>query len=403
MIADREPAVSKSRLNEYFPPVAITVGVLVLSFFLHWKWCGTYMNLAEESWQRMVDSHLSWYPFKIRYFTTYAMLLLNRVFALPLRESFFLIQFPLLLVLGPVFYNYQRILGFTVRQAWVGVFLVLSSYPVLLAFSEPTHTWDDVWTYLLVTLALALVLRSRITAATVVFTLACFAREQSLIFYPLLAMTAFWSPSEMPRRNRLLWLLAPPVLYGVFRVIVWQEMDPARFSHIYRNFEFGLRTSDTLFSLFISFGFIWVASLMALVRLVRKNRTAAERFLYWGTLISLPANLVIALFFSLTRETRILFPPFVCLVPLAVRELWLLLADLKQRRGAFRRVTQVITFSVLIGVGIYLGRAVFPSFEYRACPNIAQLWAGIHFGLVLNLMALYLLRLVTGSRATADS
>ncbi len=389
----------KATLKEYAKPVVVTLVALVLSFFLHLKWCGTTMSLSEEIWQKMLEFHLTWYPFSIRYFTSYSVLFLQNAFSLPVRESFFMLQFSLAFVLALVFYRYLRVLSFSQQQSTVGVFLLLSSYPILCAHFEPVHTWDDFWSYLFVTMAVTSVIRGKLGAGMVYFTLGCFAREQTLLFYPVLVVAAGWFSKDVSPLRRTLWLLSPLIVYGAFYGALWQNPDPKRFELIRFNFEHSLRTRDTIFSLFISFGFIWLASATALVRAMDANRGKVSRLLFWGALFTGPATVALTLFFTFARETRIFFPPFIFLLPLALVELTSAYSFIKKTKPLGRRMIQIALFGLLMAIGFLLGKLAFPYFEYRSCGRFAQQWAGLHFGLILNLAAFYITRIVIRYRA----
>jgi hypothetical protein len=372
--------------QEYMISASVSLVVLVLSFFLHLKWCGTTMAHSEKIWQDMLHFHLSWYPFSVRYFTSYPVLIMHELFSWPVRESFFILQFSVAFLLGPCFYRYLRTISFNQYQSYLGTFLLLSSYPILCAHFEPVHTWDDFWAYLFVTLALTSVIQRRLGPGMVFFTLGCFAREQTLLFYPVFIMAAALFVKDTSAGKKALWLMLPLAIYGIFTVIVWEAPEPKRFRLIYFNFEQALRTRDTLFSLFISFGFIWFAAALHLLRSARREKTAVERLLSGGAVFIAPVTVAVALFFTLARETRILFPPFVFLIPLALGELTSVWYFLRRKRRLINYITMVVLGGILMAVGFYLGKRLFPGFEYRQCARFAQQWSGFQFGIILNLL-----------------
>ena len=372
-------------------PVAasITFVVVGLSFFLHWKWCGSDMQLS-EAW--FVEAHewgLATYPYSIRPFLAYSIELLTRLFSLEVKTSFFLIQFSLAAAIGLSFYYYLRQLSFSVGWSRLGLFLVLSAYPILAAHIEPMHTRDDLWAHLFMVLALLTLLKSRMTAGIVWFTLAIFAREQSLLLFGAFLLVAWLRCEQIPRRRLVLLSLLPLLIYGIYYAITWQEPDPVRFSLIQFNFENHLRTSDTLFSLFISFGFMWLAAPLAF----RGGRSgSAFRLLWWGAILTVPATVLLTLFLTNARETRILFPPFVFMIPLTLLTVQSMFRHLKSRMSFRFAAIGLVLFAVAMTVGIFFGQAAFPEFEYRRCPNFQRLWAGIHFGLILSLIGYYIAR-----------
>jgi hypothetical protein len=367
-------------------PVAasITIVVVGLSFFLHWKWCGSDMQLSEALFVEAHEWGLATYPYSIRPFLAYSIELLTRLFSLEVKTSFFVIQFSLAAAIGLSFYYYLRQLSFSIGWSRLGLFLVLSAYPILAAHIEPMHTRDDLWAHLFMILALLSLLRSRMTAGIVWYTLAIFAREQSLLLFGAFLLVAWLRCEKIPRRRLVLLSLLPLLIYAVFYAITWQEPDPVRFSLIQFNFENHLRTSDTLFSLFISFGFMWLAA-PASIGAGKSNQ--AFRLLWLGAILTVPATVLLTLFLTNARETRILFPPFVFMIPLTVMTLQKVYYEIRPRLSTMHLVIIGLgAFALLMAGGIMLGEVLFPEFEYRRCPNFQRLWAGIHFGLIFSLI-----------------
>lgn len=345
-----------------------------------------------------LDYHLTVYPFSIRYLTSYPLLLLSRVFHFPVRESFFVLQFSLSFLLGLAFFRYLRQLDFSRLWANVGVFILMSAYPMLCAHFEPVHTWDDIWAYLFVTLSLTAVLRRQVTATLIWFTLACFAREQTLVLYPVFAIPFWWLLAKNKPPAKILWLLVPVVVYGLFYAIVWQEPIASRYRLIDFNFETALRSRDTIFSLYISFGVIWLLAGVSLVRQLAGKLEVSDKILTWGLILSVPATVVVALFLSCARETRILFPPFVFALPLALYEIQGLTRIVDRIRKRGHLTSLILGGGVLAAFGLYLSFLIFPAFEFRNCARFAQQWSGVHFGAILITLALYVASYINRKR-----
>jgi hypothetical protein len=375
--------------SEYPIAAGITLIVVALSFFLHWKWCGSYMQLSEDFFVKSHQLRFDTYPFSIRPFMHYSIELLGRLFSSEVKTSFFVIQFSLAASIGLSFYYYLRQLRFSLGWSRVGLFLVLSAYPILAAHIEPMHTWDDLWAHLFIILAFLALLKSHLLVGLLWFTLSCFAREQSLIFYGPILVTAMMYCPHFSRRRILIMSTVPVAIYAIYYFIVWQTPDSARYSLILFNFENPLRISDTLFSLYISFGVLWPLSMVALFG---KNSDRPVRLLKIGTWLTLPATLVLTLFFTNVRETRILFPPFLFMIPLAVLTLQRIFEYLRPRMSVKFAAIGLVIFAALMTIGVWLGYEVFPDFEYRRCTNFQRQWAGIHFGLIFSLIAFWIAR-----------
>ncbi len=378
--------------NEYMIPALITVVLLVLSVLLHLKWCGTQMVSPESMWLGNLQYHLDTYPFSIRYLIAYPLLFLNNYFSLPVRESFFVIQYTLAFMLGLAFYRFLRILEFNIRWSNIGVFLLIIAYPIFCAHFEPVHTFDDILAYLFILISFSYILMRKICLGAIFFLLSCFAREQSLIFFPIFLLVVIWFIKDKSFSKKLIYVFTPLVIYLIFYWIVWEPSNPERFQLIIYNFENFLRARDSIYSFFISFGFIWMASFVFLWRLLKTKKTQISNFIFWGTILSVPSTIALTFFLTLARETRIFFPPFIFLIPLALWELSFLNSALKNLLIEKRIILYSINAAVLLAIGFYLGFQIFPSFEFRNCTETSQYFAGFHFGVILIMMEIYLLK-----------
>ncbi|UCD94743.1 MAG: hypothetical protein JSU69_01450, partial [Candidatus Zixiibacteriota bacterium] len=154
-------------------------------------------------------------------------------------------------------------------------------------------------------------------------------------------------------------------------------------------FEHALRTGDTLFSVYISFGFVWVAAAIPIFRSARGLKNAIDRFLVLATVVTVPSNVVLALLFTYARETRIFFPPFIFLIPLSLLILKPTHIFIRKEISRARRVIVLVIFHALMFAGIYLAKIVFPYFEFRQCAGYCHDWAGINLGMIVTLLGIY--------------
>jgi len=347
------------------------------------------MTLPEEIWQKKLDTHLTYYPFAIRPFQSRLTLYLHEFLGLPVRESFFAIQFALALCLGAAFYRFLRLLEFSKNWSLVGLAALFLSYPVLGAHFAPTHTWDDFWSYLFLTLTFAAVLKKQPVAAGVFLTLGCFAREQILVFYPLLLLWAWWTRRETDRIRSLIMLAMPIVIYGVYRWLVFEEFDFRRFFHLKFNFETALRVNDTIVSAWIAFGLLWLLMIIGLLKRSYHSRNVPFRLVFWGVIIALPLTVALTVSTGMARETRIFFPPFLFVVPMALY----VLKDVIERLKPFRSWRSWIVWTLVIAgataAGYQLALELFPRFDYGTNGVFRRQIAGIHFGLTITLLTGY--------------
>jgi hypothetical protein len=380
-------------LRDYGVVLAITASLLGFSLWLHLSYEWSPLQLPDEVWKKKLDLHLTWAPFAIRYFQSYSTLALHNLFGWPIKESFFAIQFSLALILGPVMHRYLRRLGFSAGWSLVGVALTLAAYPIMGAHFEPTHTWDDFWSYLFLVLALTAALDSRPIATTVWLTLGVFAREQTLLFYPLVILTLWWQRAGIRRSSLALPVVVPPLLYGLFRIWRWDRIDPTRWKLVTHNFASAGTSQDSLVSLIIAFGIMWLLALAGLWWISNITDKTNRNMLQWGMATAVPLTTAVALLFTFVRETRILFPSFVIIVPLSLLTLQAGWNRIARNRWPWL-FCLAATLAPAIWVGLRLGHRLFPKFDYGANAMFRRHVAGIHIGLALIFLAFWLVAVV---------
>ena len=380
----------KVLLNEHGTALAVSALLLGFSLWLHLDYEWSPLQLPDESWKSKLDLHLTWAPFAIRYFQSYSTLALHNLFGWPIKESFFAIQFGLALTLGLVMHRYLRRLGFSTAWALVGLVLTFTAYPIMGAHFEPTHTWDDFWAYLFILLTLMAALSNQPLATAFWLTLGCFAREQTLLFCPLLLMTFWWG-----RESKRLSLLALPVvmpllLYGLFRAWKWERIDPTRWKLVAFNFFDAGKSQDSLVSLIIAFGILWLLALAGLWCLSEIADRTHRWFLRWGMATVVPLTTAVALLFAFARETRIMFPSFVIVVPLSLLPLragWNCIA--RHRWLWFFGLATALALAIWVGLNLI--DRLFPKFDYGSNAAFRRDVAGVHTGLAIVFLICLLL------------
>jgi hypothetical protein len=112
--------------------------------------------------------------------------------------------------------------------------------------------------------------------------------------------------------------------------------------------------------------------------------------LRWGMATAVPLTTVVALLFTFVRETRILFPSFVIIVPLSLLTLqagWNRIA--RHRRQWLFGLAAAL--APAIWIGFQLSDKLFPKFDYGANAAFRRDIAGIHLGLTLVFLICLLL------------
>ncbi|MCM2272762.1 MAG: hypothetical protein NDJ18_09450 [candidate division Zixibacteria bacterium] len=381
-------------MKKSFWPILTLLILTIISILLHATWCGTPMASSETRWQEIVEYHRTFYPFSIRYFTTYLVLGINQLTGLPLRETFFALQYLLMGAAALLFNTFLHRVGFNRGWSLAGMALFLASFPVIFAHSEPVFTWDDGWTYLYLLLATISLINRSLWPAVVCFTLGCFAREQMLLYFPVLVLGVDLFCTGESRRRKLIALLFPLLIYGAFYFATYQSPDQKRFELLAYNFESGPASTNSLFSVFISFGAVWVAWIIGLRKRIDLGQGdgsgALNKFLRWSSIFAVVPTLLVGLLFASARETRIFFPPFLFVIPVALG--WLRSqAKLIESAALKRRRLMVVTMLSLVAIALAMILTIRPDLDYRNCPDFCYLWGGIHLGLSAGLMAVALL------------
>jgi len=376
-------------MSEYWPAAVLTAGLLALSVYLQTAVYWSPMVLPDDVWLAKVNVHLTEHPFNIRFFQTYATLGVHHLFGLPIRESFFSVQFLLTMLLGPLFFRYLRRLEFDRIWANIGVVLLMTAYPILGAHFAPTHTWDDFWTYVFLVLALINLLDQRWIVSAIFLTLGALAREQVVLYYPILLLMAWWYRRDAPRGQVFAALILPVVVLGAYRYFLDVPIDNRAWEMWAANIANAKTINDCVVSLIISFGFMWPTALAGLVLIRRSKRLTSERFLFWGAILTVPVTAVVTLLFTFARETRIFFPPFVFVIPLSLIALQSAWAYVRERWSMPKMIGALVWVAAMAGIGIAISGILFPEFDYKANSEFRRPLAGAHLGLMAALTLAY--------------
>ena len=137
-----------------------------------------------------------------------------------------------------------------------------------------------------------------------------------------------------------------------------------------------------MISLIDGFGFMWVAGFVGLVMLARRRRTRAESLLLWGTILAVPWTTFFTTFFTLVRETRILFPPFIFVIPLAMvglKPIWEAIRPIGSRRFWVAAVITLVVAAAFRETSLWF----WPELDYGSSGNFRRYYAGTSIGLAV--------------------
>lgn len=361
----------------------VAFGLALLSLILHLTAPST-MRESENGWDERVTYHQTKPSFAVRPLTTSAVAVMHDAFGWSFRSSFFILQFSLLLLCGPALAYWLRQLGFTLGERLLGMGIFYLSLPVLLAHFEPIFTWDDLWVYLFVPLGFAFVVGGRILLSTGCLIAAMLARETSLIFLLpwLILLRARFEYKLWPQAALALAVVG---IAGLVRSIwtglgagpeYWEWEERARLLAF--NFESLARSRDTVFSLLAGLGVLWPVGVYQLFQPSEYNAPRYYDALRIGAVIAILGFTLPTLLFMQARESRLFFPPFVFLIPLALVFLRQHADELRDLRNRLPRRIQSVWPVILWLGGIGITYAIFPEFEYRKWQDGNRAVFGLH-------------------------
>lgn len=374
--------ISDIQSAEYRSALLLSAFMVAAALFVQFYW-NSMFDVADDGWLFRLRLHQDYYPFSARIFTTYPVIWLGKLLGSRYELAFGLFQYSLYFILGPLLYQYLRRLKIEHLWALGGLVIFYLSYPMIAAFHEPVSTWDDFLQYGALIMAFSFLIAGRLSASTIAFSFGVAAREATILIYPVWAL-AIWMKSEKPAMYRLRFMLLP-LLVGA-ALWYFPEKEPAAkgIHSIQENFRDAKWTRNSLYSLFMGLGFLWVMIPLALFsKRVTETLKGTRRFVWLGSLYAPPAVTLVVLFAAYARETRLFFPPFVFVIPLVLVFLH------KYRESYIRYFSRGhYTSAVLtIGLALWLGRELslwlFPHFDYRSALLFAQGIFGGHVAVAI--------------------
>jgi len=374
--------MKKQALAEYGPVFAITLLALALCLAAHF-YLDSMFNVGDDGWRFRLQLHQDYYPFSARTFTTYPAVWLGELLGGRFEMSFALVEFFLFIALGPLLYRYLRALGFDPAGARGGMVIFYLSYPMIAAFHEPVCSWDDFWQYGALILAFTFLVKKQPVRSVLAFAVGVAAREPTLLIYPVWAY-AFLTNISLPRLQKLSLSALPLIVAAGFWLAVDHEPAATTIHSITENFRDVAWTRNSLYSLFMGLGWLWLPLPFALYsRRVRNALPTRMQFIRYGSLWATLIVVAVVLWAAYARETRLFFPPFVFVIPLVMY-------FLKLHKDAYRRlftwrcsIWAVLLAAASLAAGIYLSNWLFPDFDYRSSEPFARLYFGLHVAAAL--------------------
>lgn len=362
---------------------AVALFLTALSLLVHITAPSSW-HQSEDNWRQRMEMHRANDAFRARPFTSAMVEILHDATGWSYRFAFFILQFCLLLISGPVFYTYLRHLAFSFRESLWGMVIYQLSFPVFLAHFDPVYTWSDFWVYLMIPLSLACLIRRWWIPASVLLAGAILARETTLIFVPVWFLFVF-RRSKGGLTRAVILSAAALALFAAVRYVMIRTFGGELVYQLPFNLENPARATDTIFSLLVSLGFLWP---VGAYQAFRKPSAAHpySRTIRFGAVLTAVGYIGSTLLLARARETRLFFPPFIFFIPLFLvyfRSRAAVVQEILRRFSPWSLGTILI---ILMAFSMILSVLLFPGFEFRTWHDGSRLYFGLHVMITLSLL-----------------
>ena len=374
---------SRIQMTEWRSALMLALLLTVATIAVHW-FSPSKMHSSSAEWDQVYHYHQTLEAFRVRPLTTYIVGAISSITGVTFKAAFIGFQFVMFFFSCLSFYWYLRQLDFTHRESIAGSSIFHLAVPVFLANFEPIHTWDDFWGYILIPLSIIALARRRFLVAAVFMLVTVLAREINLLLVPVWFCLAYAADNRKVARP-LATVVTVVVIFTAIRLILTGASTGNRDINLLFNFDGLLRTRDTIFSLLISNGFVWLTGLWQTRRLWLANDDW-QRFLSWSALYTSVLYVATGVFFGFARESRYFTIPAIFLVPLTLlffREYCAMFARLVQLVPRWWQ--RALAIAILLAACIGITKLVFPRFEFR--PWHDGNWGFFALNLALALVA----------------
>lgn len=262
------------------------------------------------------------------------------------------------------------------------------SYPVLCIHFIPNFSWDDLWAYIALIWVVYFFLKEKYFLTVIFFSFAILSRESSVLILPFFY---FYKNQKGFRLSHKILLSMSIAAYLLYRMWLFPDFNPNRFSNIINNFVDLNSTKQSLYSLFISFGYLWIASFVGYKSLINKNAVTNIRldknFFLSAFIISILCIIVI-LFSAQARETRLFFIPFIFLIPLALSTMDNIYLKTKALFNEYSKIIFIIISLILFILLIIFSVIIFPVFSFLPMIDFHRVLFAIHLFIICIILFL---------------
>lgn len=357
--------------------ISLILTALILSLNINLK---TLLNYSDSQWNDALALHQNEMPFSMRPMTSGAIVVLQEFFSV--RTSFIIHQYALLFLLFISFAIYLKSLSFRSRTIIGGLVMLAFSYPILCLHFIPNFSWDDIWAYIGITWMAYFFFKDRFILSAICLAFAVLNRESVLVILPLFY---FYRKEKNISTAQLLLLVSPALLYIVYRGAFFPDFLPGRFTRLLANFGSLGEGHQSLYSLFISFGYLWVAGLFFACKSFRPEGNSpgilCGNFQKSSLAVSL-LSVLIVLTAALARETRLFFIPFIFIIPLSLNTVRAICEKVKIRN----KVKTAFLVLLLLALWVIGSIFIFPSFDYLPMIDFHRVLFALHATMIVLLV-----------------
>lgn len=354
--------------------ISLILTALILILNINLK---TLLNYSDAQWNDALALHQNEMPFSMRPMTVGAIVVLQNFFSV--RTSFILHQYALLFLFLVSFAIYLESLSFSRKAVLGGVIILSLSYPVLCLHFIPNFSWDDIWAYIGLTWMAYFFFKDRFLLSAICLAFAVLNRESVLVVLPLFFL---YRKEKNISTLQLLLLVSPALLYIVYRGTFFPDFLPGRFTRLLANFGSLGELHQSLFSLFISFGYLWVVGLFfdnkSFSKSIKDGGILSANFHRSALAVGL-LGVLIVLLAALARETRLFFVPFLFIIPLGLKNITALWSQIKITSKAKTAALILMVLAFFQTLSIF----IFPSFNYLPMIDFHRVLFALHATLIV--------------------
>ena len=354
----------------------LTICIFVLNYFLR-----TMVYFLGDQITSTYYFHLTEFPFKLRPLTNFSIYYLSTYFKLSILHSFLLHQYLLLFTFFVSLSYFFKEIGFDRKKRILGLSLTALLFPILCIHFIPVYSWDDIWAYIFVVWTMYFVIKNKFWYATLFFFFALVERESMVLILP-----AFYIFSAN-KKAYLKWFLPailPVLVYGVLRLLLFPGLLEGRFTRLFVNLQDADSIRHSFYSLFVSYGWMW-AILFFKFKSQNQNslhKNLNENFRLSAIIVSV-LMIVIVFNTALIRETRLLFTPFIFIIPFVMMNFQEFIKPIVK---LYNNLNKILFFGFVLLIFIctvLFSVFLFPSFKFLPMIDFHRVYFSLNLSFIL--------------------